>query len=163
MAHHPQDGLHQFALLEGLEQAGADPELTRPGQVAGAVPRGQQDDARRGQLGLLADLGGQGQAVDVRHAAVEEYERVGAALGHAAQEGSHGRRAVAGGRRLHRIAAQPLLQDVAVGGVVIDDQHRQVAQHDRGLGGGRLRRVRLEPEAGREGEGAALARHAVHA
>ena len=90
-------------------------------------------------------------------------ERVGAALGHAVPEGSHGRRAVAGGRRLHRIAAQPLLQDVPVGGVVIDDQHRQVAQHDRGRGGGRLRRVRLEPEAGGEGEGAAPARRAVHA
>ena len=48
---------------------------------------------------------------------------------------------------LHLPAAQPLLQDVAVGGVVIDDQHGQVVEQDRRLGGDRLRRVRLAPEA----------------
>jgi hypothetical protein len=161
LAHHPQDGFHQFALLERLEQGGGDPELTRPGQVAGTVPRGQQDDARGGQLGPLADLGGQGQAVDVRHAAVEEHEREGAAPGGAVPEGVHGRHAVAGGRRLHLPAAQPLHEDVAVGGVVIDDQYREVAERGRRLRG-RLRGVRLNPEAGGEGEGAALARLAVH-
>ena len=38
-------------------------------------------------------------------------------------EGVHGRQPVAHRRRLHLPAAQPLLQDVAVGGVVVDDQH----------------------------------------
>src|SRR5262249_56098405 len=76
--------------------------------------------------------------------------------------GRHGRQTVAGGRRLHRIAAQPLLQDVPVGGVVVHDQHGHAAQHGRGRGGGRLRRVRLEPEAGREGKRATLARLAFH-
>ena len=42
----------QFVLLERLEQVGVDPQFARPGQVAGALPRGQQDDARRGQLGF---------------------------------------------------------------------------------------------------------------
>ena len=35
---------------------------------------------------------GQGHAIDVWHVAVEEGEWVGAALGHAAPEGGHGRR-----------------------------------------------------------------------
>ena len=46
-------------------------------------------------------------------------------------EGVQGRQPVADRRRLHLPAAQPLLQDVAVGGVVVDDQHRQVAEQDR--------------------------------
>ena len=61
----------------------------------------------------------------------------------AVPEGVQGRQPVADRRRLHLPAAQPLLEDVAVGGVVVDDQHRQVAEQDRRPGGGRLRRVRL--------------------
>ena len=140
MPHDPQDGLHQLALLEGLEQVGGDPQLTRPGQVAGAVSRGQQDDPRRGQLLPLANLGGQGQAVDVRHSAVKKHERVGMALRHAVPESVHGRHAVAGGRRLHLVAAQPLLEDAAVGRIVIDDQHRQPAERKWRHGGESIRR-----------------------
>jgi hypothetical protein len=54
------------------------------------------DEARRGQLGLLAEHGSQGQPIDVRHAAVEEYERVQASLSHAAQEDMHRRRSCHG-------------------------------------------------------------------
>ena len=55
-AHHPVDRLEQLVLLDRLEQVGVDPQLAEPGQVAGAVPGGQQDDARGGQLGPLPDL-----------------------------------------------------------------------------------------------------------
>ena len=77
-------------------------------------------------------------------------------------EGVHGRQPVAHRRRLHLPAAQPLLQDVAVGGVVVHDEHPQVVEQDRRPGGGLLRRVRLAPEPRREGEGAAPARLALH-
>ena len=77
-------------------------------------------------------------------------------------QGVHGRHPVAHRRRLHLPAAQPLLQDVPVGGVVVDDQHRQVVERDRRPGRDRLRGVRLPPEPRREGEGAAPARLAVH-
>jgi hypothetical protein len=51
---------------------------------------------------------------------------------------------------------------VAVRGVVIDDEHRQVAKEDRRRREGRLRRVRLKPEAGGEDEATAPTRRAVH-
>ena len=85
---------------------------------------------------LLPDLGGQRQAVRVGHAGVEQHQRVRPAVGGAVPEGVHGRQPVAHRRRLHLPAAQPLLQDVPVGGVVIDDQHGQVVERDRRLGGG---------------------------
>jgi signal transduction histidine kinase len=84
------------------------------GSVLGATVRALAVRAHKKGLELVCQqrpgvpdaLGGQGQAVDVRHAAIKEYERVRASLSHATPEGSHGRHAVAGGRRLHRIAAQ---------------------------------------------------------
>ena len=87
--------------------------------------------ARGGQLGPLADLGGQRQAVRVGHAGVEQHQRVRPAAGGAVPEGVQRRQPVAHRRRLHLPAAQPLLQDVAVGGVVVDDEHRQVVEQDR--------------------------------
>ena len=75
-AHHPVDRLEQLVLLDRLEQVGVDPQLAEAGRVAGAVPGGQQDDAGGGQLGSLADLGGQRQAVRVGHAGVEQHQRV---------------------------------------------------------------------------------------
>ncbi len=57
-AHHPVDRLEQLLLLDWLEQMGFKPQAARPDQVAGAVPRGQEDDTRSGQLGLLTELGG---------------------------------------------------------------------------------------------------------
>ena len=130
-AHHPVDRLQQLVLLDRLEQVGVDPLLAEPGQVAGAVPGSQQDDGGGGQLGPLPDVGGQGQAVRVGHPGVEQHQRVRPAAGRAVPEGIHRRDAVAHRHRLHLPAAQPLLQDVTVGGVVIDDQHRQVVQQDR--------------------------------
>ena len=62
---------------------------------------------------------------------------------------------------LHLPIAEPLLQDVAVGGVVVDHEHPQVAEQDRRQGRGRLRGVRLAAELRREGEGAAPARLAL--
>ena len=161
-AHHPVDRFEQFVLLDRLEQVGVDPQFAEPGQVAGPVPGGQQDDARGGQLGPLADLGGQRQAVRVGHAGVEQHQRVRPAAGDGVPEGVHGRQPVAHRRRLHLPAAQPLLQDVAVGGVVVHDKHRHVVEQHRRLDGGRLRGVRLASEARREGEGAAPARLALH-
>ena len=70
------------------------------------------------------DHGGQRQAGRIGHAGVEQHQRVRPARGDAVPEGIHGRRPVAHRGRLHLPAAQPLLQDVAVGGVVIDDEHR---------------------------------------
>jgi hypothetical protein len=61
-AHHPVYRLKQFTLLDGFEQIGADVQFPTAGQVAGAVPRGQQDDAAGGQLGPLPDDSGQRQA-----------------------------------------------------------------------------------------------------
>ena len=55
-AHHPVDRLEELVLLDRLEQVGVDPLLADPVQVAGAVPRGQQDDPRGEHLGPLADL-----------------------------------------------------------------------------------------------------------
>ena len=92
--------------------------------------------------------GGQGQAVDVGHAGVEQHQRVRPALRNAVPEGVHGRQPVAHRRRFHLPAAQPLLQDAAVGGVVIDDQHRQVAEQDRRPGGDRLRRGAADGRTG---------------
>ena len=114
-----------------------------PGLVAGAFPRGQQDDAGGGQLGSLPDLGGQRQAVGVGHAGVEQHQRRTAGRGGTMPEGVHGRHPVAHRHRLHLPAAQPLLQDVAVGGVVIDDEHRQVVERGRRPSGDPLRGVRL--------------------
>ena len=84
--------------------------------------------------GSLADHGGQRQAIRVGHAGIQQHQRVRPAAGSAVPEGIHGRHPVAHRRRLHLPAAQPLLQDVAVGGVVIDHQHRQVVEQDRRLG-----------------------------
>ena len=161
-AHHPVDRLEELVLLDRLEQVGVDPPLADPVPVAGAVPRGQQDDPRGGQLGPLADLGGQCQAVGVRHARVEQDQRVRPAHADGVPEGVQGRQPVADRRRLHLPAAQPLLEDVPVGGVVVDDQHWQVAERGRRPDRDLLRWVRLQPEPRREGEGAAPARLALH-
>ena len=47
------------------------------------------------------------------------------ALRHTVPQSVHGRHAVADGRRLHLLAAQPLLEDAAVYRTVIDNQHGQ--------------------------------------
>ena len=66
-------------------------------------------------------------------------------------------------RRLGLPAAQPLLEDLAVGRVVVDDEDAQAVQVDRRPPAGAARRVRLQPELGREAERAAPARLALHA
>ena len=109
-----------------------------------------------------AELGGQGQAVGVGHAGIEQDQRVGPAQAEGAPEGIQGRQPVAHSHRLHPPRPEPLLQDAAVGGVVVHDEHAQVAELGRWPGGDRLRAGRLPPEPRREGEGAAPARPAVH-
>ena len=141
---------------------GVDPQLAKSIPVAGAIPRGQQDDACGRQLRPLADLGSQGQAVGIRHAGVEEDQRVRPACRDGVPERVQGRQTVAHRRRLHLPGAEPFLQDVPVGGVVVDDEHMQVVERDRWPGGDQLRGVRLTSERRREGEGAAPARRAVH-
>ena len=69
-AHYLIDLRQQFVLLDRLEQMCVDPQFAVPVPVAGAVPRAQQDDAGGGQLGPLADPGGQRQAVRERVRAV---------------------------------------------------------------------------------------------
>ena len=61
-------------------------------------------------------------------------------------EGAHGRQAVADRGRVHLPAAEPLLQDVAVGGVVVHHEDPQVPEQDRRQGRGRLGGVRLASE-----------------
>jgi hypothetical protein len=101
-----------------------DPQFANPGRVAGPVSRGQQDQARGGQLGPFSDHGGHGQVVPVRHAGVEQHQRKWPALGGAMPQGVYGGRCIAYRLRLHLPISQPLLEDVAVGGVVIDDEDR---------------------------------------
>ena len=134
-AHHPVDRLEQLVLQDGLEQVGVDPQLPGACRVARAVPRGEQDDPDGGQRRSLADPGGHGQAVGVGHAGVEQHQRVGLAETGGVPEGAHGRQAVADRGRVHLPAAEPLLQDVAVGGVVVDHEDPEAPEQDRRPGG----------------------------
>ena len=84
---------------------------------------------------------------DVGHAGVQQHQRVRPAVGGAVPQGVHGRHPVTHRRGLHLPAAQPLRQDVPVGGIVIDHQHGQVVERDRRLSRDRLRGVRLPAEA----------------
>ena len=148
--------------MDRLEQVGVDPLLAEPDQVTWTVSGGQQNDARSGKLGALPDLGGQRQAVHVGHADVEKHQRIRLAAGGAVPKGVHGRHAVADCHSLHLPAAQPLLEDAAVGAVIIDDQHRQVVKQHRRSDSNLLRWLRLTTEPRREGKGATLARLACH-
>ena len=115
-------------------------QLAGPGPVAGRSPEVSRmmrvaDSSARSRI----------MAASVRPAvpgmqASSSTSAYGRPQGEPVPERVHGRRRVADRRRLHLPAAEPLLQDVAVGGVVIDDEHRQVAEQDRRPGVARLRR-----------------------
>ena len=162
-AHHPVDRLEQFVLLDRLEQVGVDPQLARPGQVAGPVPRGQQDDARGGQLGPLADPGGQGQAVGVGHAGVEQHQRVRPARADGVARGRPWpprRRPPPSAPSASRAATPP-----GCGGWWRCRPRSAPAGRGAGPAAGPATGsggVRLAPEPRREGEGAAPARLALH-
>ena len=106
----------------------ADTLLAEPGHIAGTVSGSQQDNPRGGEFGALPDLGGQREAVDARHPGVEKNERVWPAAGRSVPKGVNGRHSVADRHRLHLPSAEPLLEDVTVRGVIIDDERTNSAQ-----------------------------------
>ncbi len=65
-------------------------------------------------------------------------------------------------RRFHLPAAEPFQQDLTIGGVVVDDENRQVVEQDRRWGCDRIRIEQLALEPHSEGKGAAPARLALH-
>jgi hypothetical protein len=156
--HHSVDRFEQFVLLDWLEQLGVDPQLAESGWVAWPLPGSQHHDACGGEFGSFPDHGGYRQAMRIGHAGIQQHQRVRSAVGSAVPPGVHGCHPVTHRHRVHLPTAQPLRQDVPVGGIVIDHQHGQVVERDGGLSRDRPRGVRLLAEARREGEGAAPGR-----
>ncbi len=110
----------------------------------------------------LPDRSGQRQTVRVRHAGVQQHQRVRPAICDAVPDGIEGRKPVAPRYRCHVPAAQPLFEDLTVGGIIIDDEHWQVVEQVGQPGCDRLCGGRLAPESRREGERAAPALLALH-
>ena len=116
-----------------------------------------------GQHGALADTLGDGQAVGAGHPGVQQHQRERPARGHRRPQRVQGLETVGDRQRLRVPAPQPLLEDLAVGRVVVDDEDAQAVQVDQRPLVGAARRVGLQAEFGREAERAAPARLALDA
>ncbi len=66
------DGLKKGILLHRFGQVSPDSQLAATGRVPCRAGGGQHDDNGPGQIGILPQLGGYAEAVNVRHLGVEE-------------------------------------------------------------------------------------------
>ena len=109
---------------------------------------------------VAGDLGREREAIDIGHQRVGQHqvERLSAAGG-LAQRRERGRRAVHR-HGAHLPACENLRENEAIGRVVVDDEHAEVAKVDGWRGEGR-RRLPMQAEVGDEMEAAALADFAL--
>ena len=160
-AQHLDDGLEELDLEHRLREVRLDPEVAQARHVARLLAGGEEDDARGGQLGALADARRQRQPLGVGHARVDEHHLDRPPGGDAVPEGVHRRHPVAHRDRVHAPAAQPGVEQLTVRWVVVDDEGADAADEARRRQARRLGGLGRPAEARAEGEGAAPARLAL--
>ena len=117
---HPQR-LKKLSGPDGLGQAVGDAD---PAGLRGVHPdRGQHDQARRRQRGLGLDGAHQRQAVHLRHLVVDEHDAIRRALRRRVHEYRERLGTAAQAATVHAPRHALRVQDLAVGGVVVDDEH----------------------------------------
>src|SRR5207237_7183735 len=114
--------LEKLRRLDGFEQAGADPDLSRMGDVEAAVLRAEQDEASLTQSWTVGNLRGQRGAIRVLQSFVEQDQQEMLAPPGSANEGLHSRSGVANAFGSHAPATQPFVEHQAIRRVVVNDE-----------------------------------------
>ena len=157
------DRVEQGRLLDRLGQVGGDAQLAAAGGVLAPVGRRQHHQRRPGQLRVLPDPLGQGEAVHLRHHGVEQHQR---------ERLRRPPRACSSAASACRppsttVGFIPQLVSISwrmqpVRGVVVHDQHGQAVDLGRLAPASAAAPARAPAEAGGEVERAALADLALH-
>ena len=117
-----------------LGQVATDAHATRTRQLVGRVQRGHHHRAQRAQLGVVAHGRSQRDAIHQWHLHVDDGEVEGVTFGHRLAHARQAGDAVTGTGAAHARHQHVVLEDFAVGGVVIDDDDVAALQ-DAGVRG----------------------------
>ena len=144
-------------MLDRLAQVGIDADLATTNNISRIANRGEHDDRGGGKTGIAFQSSRECKPVDVGHLAVGDHDvKLLRPVGGASEKSQCARR-VGDRRRCHAPAREHLVEDAAIGGIVIDHEHAQALERfpaDRARRGrGLVRRV----EVGGEMKRAALA------
>ena len=112
-------------MFDGFEEARGNARGAQFLRVELVNERSQQHDARAGDGGVALDFPGEGEAVHARHLHVEDDEVVGETGSGGAAEAVEGGGAVGGAFDAQAPGGQQIMEDVAVGRVVVHHQHAQ--------------------------------------
>jgi hypothetical protein len=110
-------------MFDRFAEIGVHADLAAARDVAGAPDGGEQHDRRRRERFIALDLTRECEAVDLGHLAVgdQDVKAAGAACGLA--QNRERMPGVGHHRGRHTPAGEHLVEDAAIGGVVVNDQH----------------------------------------
>ena len=126
------DGLRQCTVelvaAHRLGEISADAGFARPRQLVGRMQRRHEHDAQPRQRRVVAHGGGQRQAIHARHLHVDDRQLEGVAVACGLAQLLQPGQAVVRRRAAHAHRLRVVVEDLGVGGVVVDHQHAAAGQ-----------------------------------
>ncbi len=123
MSQNTVDGIQQFPLLDGFCQMERDSKLPAPVKAALPRSRAQPQDDELNRSGHLSGLLGDHEAVHPRHVTIEKNDLEWQTLVARRSDRFQGPRATLDGSHFHLPVRQYVVQDAAIGAIVVNDEN----------------------------------------